>query len=101
LSDLHAVRGTSMPSGLAVLSGSGVQVGLDLSDAVDTEAEKARLVKQLAKAEKEREGTGRKLGNEGFLAKASPDTVASIRARNEAAEAEIARLQTQLDALHG
>ena len=82
--DLHAVRGTSMPAGLAVLSGTGVQVGLDLSDAVDTEAEKARLTKQLAKAEKEREGTGRKLANEGFRAKASAETVASIRARNDA-----------------
>jgi valyl-tRNA synthetase len=99
LADLHAVRGTAMPAGLAVLSASGVQVGLDLSDAVDTEAEKARLSKQLAKAEKEQEGTGRKLTNEGFLAKASPETVGSIRARNDAAVAEIARLRSQLAAL--
>ena len=101
LADLHAVGGTEMPSGLAVLTASGVRVGLDLSDAVDTEAEKARLTKQLAKAEKEQEGTGRKLANEGFLSKASPETVASIRARNDAAEAEIARLRSQLEALDG
>ncbi len=101
LADLHAERGTAMPGRLAVLSASGVQVGLDLSDAVDTEAEKARLAKQLAKAEKEQEGTGRKLANEGFRAKASADTVASIQARYDAATAEITRLRTQLEALDG
>jgi valyl-tRNA synthetase len=90
-----------MPDGLAVLTASGAQLGLDLSGAVDREAEKARLGKQLAAAEKERDQNGRKLANQGFLAKASEDVVAKTRERFAAAEVEIVRLRGQLGALDG
>jgi valyl-tRNA synthetase len=100
LADLNATADDALAEGLAVLTASGVRVGLDLSGAVDREAEKARLSKQLVAAEKERDQTGRKLGNEGFLAKAPDNVVESMRQRFAAAEAEIERLQGQLSALH-
>jgi valyl-tRNA synthetase len=96
LADLQVTSGTEMPDGLAVLTSAGTRVGLDLSGAVDRDAEKARLSKQLAAAEKEREQTGRKLANDGFLAKAPEQVVTSMRERFGAAESEIERLREQL-----
>jgi valyl-tRNA synthetase len=57
------------------------------------------LGKQLAAAEKERDGAAKKLSNQGFLAKAPDNVVASMRERSQSAEAEIARLKDQLQAL--
>jgi valyl-tRNA synthetase len=99
LADLQVGAAADLPSGLAVLTAARARVGLDLSGAVDREAEKARLHKQLVTAEKERDQTARKLGNDGFLAKAPEQVVSSMRQRFAAAEAEIARLQAQLRTL--
>ncbi|HEU4676989.1 MAG TPA: valine--tRNA ligase [Motilibacteraceae bacterium] len=81
------------------LPGGPVTVELDLSGAIDVAAERKRLSKDLAAAEKERAQATAKLGNEGFLAKAPANVVEGIRARLEVAEADIARLQGQLAAL--
>jgi valyl-tRNA synthetase len=96
LADLQVSAAAQMPEGLDVLTASGSQVGLDLSGTIDREAEKARLEKHLAAAEKERDQTGRKLANDGFLAKAPEPVVTSMRQRFQAAEAEIDRLEEQL-----
>ncbi|MCE7079228.1 valine--tRNA ligase [Streptomyces sp. ST2-7A] len=88
----------------ATLPVAGAEVALDLSGAVDTEAERKRLTKDLAaaeKAEKELAQTTAKLGNEKFLAKAPEPVKEKIRARREAAEADIARLTAQLGRLAG
>ncbi|MFE0874756.1 class I tRNA ligase family protein, partial [Streptomyces smyrnaeus] len=84
----------------ASLSVAGATVGLDLSGAIDVEAERKRLAKDLAAAEKELAQTGAKLANEAFLAKAPDHVVDKIRGRKEAAEADIARLTQQLERLH-
>lgn len=81
------------------LPGGPVTVELDLSGAIDVAAERKRLTKDLAVAEKEKAQATAKLGNEGFLAKAPAQVVEGIRARLEVAEADIARLQGQLAAL--
>nr|WP_249361857.1 valine--tRNA ligase [Gordonia araii] len=83
------------------LSSATVQVDLDTSGTVDVEAEKRRVAKDLAVAEKEMATTTAKLGNEQFLAKAPDDVVAKIRARQEVARDEIARLGAKLAALGG
>jgi len=80
----------------ASLSVAGVTVALDLSGAIDFAAERKRLAKDLAAAEKELAQTTAKLGNEGFLAKAPEQVVEKIRGRKAAAEAEIARITAQL-----
>ncbi|MFI9273832.1 valine--tRNA ligase [Kitasatospora sp. NPDC052896] len=83
----------------ASLPVAGATVALDLSGAIDVAAERKRLQKDLAVAEKEKTQTAAKLGNEGFLAKAPEDVVVKIRARQAAAEADIARITAQLAAL--
>ncbi|WP_442789227.1 valine--tRNA ligase [Kitasatospora sp. NBC_01302] len=83
----------------ASLPVAGATVSLDLSGTIDVAAERKRLEKDLAVAEKERTQTAAKLGNEGFLAKAPEDVVVKIRARQQAAEADIARITAQLAGL--
>ncbi|MFJ8440639.1 valine--tRNA ligase [Kitasatospora griseola] len=78
---------------------AGTTVSLDLSGTIDVAAERKRLQKDLAAAEKEKAQSNGKLGNEAFLAKAPDEVVAKIRTRLEAAEADIARITAQLAAL--
>nr|WP_240723155.1 valine--tRNA ligase [Haloactinopolyspora alba] len=76
-----------------------VTVELDLSGAVDVEAERRRLTKDLEAERKALEQAERKLDNEQFLAKAPEAEVDKVRGRRSAAESEIARLEAQLAAL--
>lgn len=62
-------------------------------------AERKRLAKDLAAAEKEKAQAQGKLGNEAFLAKAPDKVVDGIRARLAKADEDIARISTQLDRL--
>ncbi|MGC0311983.1 valyl-tRNA synthetase [Kitasatospora acidiphila] len=83
----------------ASLAVAGATVSLDLSGTIDVAAERKRLAKDLAAAQKELAQTSGKLGNEGFLAKAPEDVVVKIRARQTAAEVDITRITAQLAAL--
>ncbi|MFE7316843.1 valine--tRNA ligase [Streptomyces sp. NPDC057555] len=85
----------------ASLPVAGATVALDLSGAIDVEAERKRLAKDLAAAEKELAQTTAKLGNEAFLAKAPEQVKEKIRTRKAAAEADIERITAQLAALPG
>ncbi|MFD7653250.1 valine--tRNA ligase [Actinosynnema sp. NPDC059797] len=76
-----------------------VKVELDLSGAIDVVAERKRLAKDLAVAEKERAQCEGKLGNAAFLAKAPADVVAKIQARLDAANAEVDRIHARLETL--
>lgn len=79
--------------------GAELTVSFDTSGTIDVAAERRRLEKDLAAAEKERAQNSGKLGNEAFLAKAPDAVVAKVRERLTAAEADLARLETQLAAL--
>ena len=81
------------------LSTATVVVELDTSGTVDIAAERRRLEKDLAAAQKELAGTTAKLGNSGFLAKAPADVVDKIRARRQVAGEEVERIMTRLDSL--
>ncbi|WP_405730112.1 valine--tRNA ligase [Streptomyces sp. NBC_01537] len=83
----------------ATLPVAGVTVALDLSGTIDVEAERKRLAKDLAAAEKEKAQAKAKLGNEAFLGKAPEPVVAKIRTRLAAAEADIERIAAQLAGL--
>jgi valyl-tRNA synthetase len=83
----------------ATLPVAGATVALDLSGTIDVEAERKRLAKDLAAAEKERAQATAKLGNDAFLAKAPEPVVDKIRTRLAAAEADIARITAQLASL--
>jgi valyl-tRNA synthetase len=81
------------------LSRGTVVVELDTSGTVDVGAERRRLQKDLAAAEKELAGTAGKLGNEAFLAKAPADVVAKIRERQQVAREEVDRITARLASL--
>ncbi|HEY0699852.1 MAG TPA: valine--tRNA ligase [Micromonospora sp.] len=76
-----------------------VQVALDTRGSIDVAAERARLTKDRSAAEKEAAQCRAKLGNEAFVAKAPEQVVAKIRQRLAAAEADLARIATALEAL--
>ncbi|AZK94062.1 MULTISPECIES: valine--tRNA ligase [Streptomyces] len=86
-------------SATATLPVAGASVALDLSGTIDVAAERKRLAKDLAVAEKEKAQAEAKLGNEAFLAKAPDQVVDKIRGRLASAEADIARITNQLAAL--
>ncbi|MCX5198201.1 valine--tRNA ligase [Streptomyces sp. NBC_00249] len=86
-------------SATATLPVAGATVALDLSGTIDVAAERNRLSKDLAAAQKEKQQAEGKLGNEAFLAKAPDNVVDKIKGRLAKAEADIARIQAQLDAL--
>ncbi|WEV27854.1 valine--tRNA ligase [Streptomyces sp. 71268] len=77
----------------------GATVALDLSGTIDVAAERKRLAKDLAAAEKEKAQATGKLGNEAFLAKAPEPVVDKIRKRLATAEEDIVRITAQLAAL--
>ena len=81
------------------LSQASVEVTLDTSGAVDVEAERKRLEKDLAKAQKELDQTGKKLGNEAFLSKAPEAVVEKIRVRQQVAQEEVERITARLKGL--
>ncbi|MFG2716788.1 valine--tRNA ligase [Streptomyces sp. NPDC048416] len=83
----------------ASLPVAGATVALDLSGTIDVEAERKRLGKDLAAAEKEKADATKKLGNEAFLAKAPDNVVDKIRGRLAKAEADIERITRQIAAL--
>ncbi|NDK91653.1 valine--tRNA ligase [Gordonia desulfuricans] len=83
------------------LSRATVGVEIDTSGTVDVEAERKRLTKDLAAAEKELAQTTAKLGNEQFLSKAPDAVVAKIRGRREIAVEEVERLKAKLASLGG
>jgi len=95
-----------MPSGFAptatvevVLSGGPVHVELDTSGAIDVAAERARLGRDLAAAQKELDTAEKKLGNPKFVEKAPAAVVDGIRARRAAAVADVERVSARLAAL--
>ena len=81
------------------LSAGTVAVELDTSSTVDVGAERRRLEKDLAAAQKEMAATAAKLGNEAFLAKAPADVVDKIRDRQKLAHEESDRITARLAAL--
>jgi len=81
------------------LSQATVEVTLDTHGAVDVEAERKRLEKDLAKANKELEQTGKKLGNENFLSKAPEEVVNKIKDRQQVAREEVERITSRLEGL--
>ena len=76
-----------------------VVIEFDLSGAIDVVAERARLTKDLATAEKDLQTAKVKLDNEGFMAKAPMEVVQEIRARQAQTLADIERITSALASL--
>jgi len=74
---------------------------LPLAGVLDVAGETKRLAKEIAKLKGEVEKLDKKLGNEGFLAKAPPEVVAEQRERRDEAAKTAARLDAALSRLAG
>ncbi len=103
LARLEAPGESFTPSASIVVSlpDGNVHVELDLSGTVDLVAERKRLEKDLAVAEKELKGCDAKLTNPNFTDKAPADVVAKIKNRREVAVADIARITARLESFGG
>ena len=77
----------------------GITVDLDTRGTIDVKAERARLEKDRAAAEKEAAQCRAKLGNEAFVGKAPEQVVAKIKDRLATAEADLTRIAAALSAL--
>ncbi|MFM8921534.1 MAG: valine--tRNA ligase [Candidatus Nanopelagicaceae bacterium] len=76
-----------------------IRAEFDLTGSIDIAAERSRLTKDLATAEKDRATATAKLNNEGFMAKAPDNVVAEIKERLAKCDSEIERIKTQLASL--
>ncbi|MFN5697308.1 MAG: valine--tRNA ligase [Cyanobacteriota bacterium] len=86
--EAEAARGAAAPQrALAGVSGE-LQVLLPIEGLVDLEALRARLEKDIAKAEKEIQGLSGRLANPNFADKAPPEVVAECKANLAEAEAQ-------------
>ena len=81
------------------LSQVNLDVALDTSGTVDVAAERKRLEKELAAAQKELDTTGAKLSNEQFLTNAPEQVVEKIKVRQKVAQEEFERVTARLETL--
>ncbi|KQN03899.1 valine--tRNA ligase [Sphingomonas sp. Leaf25] len=72
---------------------------LPLGEVIDLDAERARLTKAIAAAEKERDALAGRLGNASFVERAKPEAVDKARADHADKMAEAARLHAALGRL--
>jgi valyl-tRNA synthetase len=77
----------------------GMTIALQLEGVIDIEAEKTRLSKAAAAAEKERDSLAQRLSNPNFTERAKPEAVEKARSDHDAKSAEAERLWAALERL--
>jgi len=100
LGEVRGVSAGARPAGkvtTAVVRGK--ELFLPLENVIDVAAERARLEKELAKAQKERDFLVNRLANQGFVANAPPALLDETRAKLALAEEAVANLEKALAAL--
>jgi valyl-tRNA synthetase len=90
---------STSPAVVTAVEVAGVRVELDLFGAVDFAAERRRLAKDLAAAEKTKQQAQSRLSDHAFITKAPDTVVATTQARVQEAAAEITRITRQLAVL--
>ena len=93
------VASDSVPAGSAQIVIGGTTVAFPLGDAIDLDAEKSRLSKAIAAAEKDRDGLAARLANPAFTDRAKPEAVEKARADHVARAADAERLCAALSRL--
>jgi len=89
------------PQGSAQLVVRGDLVALPLIGVIDIAAERARLAKELKKAEDDIDRVEKKLGNPKFVERAEPEVVEEERAKREEAFARKAKIAEAIERLKG
>ncbi|QIG80636.1 valine--tRNA ligase [Stakelama tenebrarum] len=99
LARVDVASGTAPAGGALQVVVDEATFALPIGDVVDLDAERARLTKAIAAAEKERDSLGKRLENPAFVEKAKPEAVEKARTdfADKAAEAE--RLSAALQRL--
>jgi valyl-tRNA synthetase len=93
------VAADAVPQGSAQIVVGGVTIAFPLEGAIDLDAERARLSKAVAAAEKERDSLAARLANPAFAERAKPEAVEKARADQEAKSAEADRLRVARERL--
>ena len=78
---------------------NGTTIAFPLGDAIDLDAETARLSKAVEAVEKERDNLAQRLSNPNFTERAKPEAVDKARSDHEAKAAEAERLRAALERL--
>jgi valyl-tRNA synthetase len=99
VSEIVTVDG--VPDGAVQLLVRGEVAALPLKGVIDLAAERARLAKELAKAESDIQRVDQKLNNPKFVANAAEDVVESEREKRVEAESRRARIVEALERLKG
>ena len=87
-----------IPDAVTIVTDSA-RLFIPLSEIIDKDKELARLNKEKASVLKDIEIISKKLGNEGFLAKAPAQLVESERAKLERANEKLAKIEQSISAL--
>ena len=90
------VAADAPPPGSAQILAAGATIAFPLGEAIDLDAEKARLAKAIEAAAKERDSLAARLANPAFAERAKPEAVAKARADHETRSAEAERLSAAL-----
>ena len=93
------VSADAVPAGSAQIAVDGVTIAFPLGDAIDLDAEKARLAKASEAVEKERDSLAARLANPAFAERAKPEAVEKARADHDAKSIEADRLRAALERL--
>lgn len=96
IGSLLVAADAAKPAHAVVTVTSSAEVYVSLEGLVDLAAERERVTKELAKVAEELARLKKKLGNEGFLAKAAPEIIAKDRARASELAAAAESLAAQL-----
>ena len=96
LARVDVTAGDAPAGGAAQVVVDEATVILPLAGIVDLDAERARLTKAIAAAEKERDSLAARLGNANFVERAAPQAVEKARADHAEKAAEAERLQAAL-----
>jgi valyl-tRNA synthetase len=85
-----------IPAASAQIIAGGQTIAFPLGDAIDLDAERARLSKAIAAAEKDRDSLAARLANPAFAERAKPEAVEKARADHDDRAAEAERLSAAL-----
>ncbi|MDP3631131.1 MAG: valine--tRNA ligase [Actinomycetota bacterium] len=86
----------SKPPHAAVAVAGGAEIFVPLEGLVDVGAERERAGRDLDRAQTDLDRLTKKLGNEGFLAKAAPEVIEKDRAKAVELAAQVAKLTEQI-----
>ena len=96
---LARIEPSATPGGQAQIVVDEATFALQIGDVIDLDAERARLAKAIAAAEKERDTLAGRLGNPSFVERAKPEAVGKARADHADKSAEAERLTAALGRL--